>query len=205
MLKRVFNGARLLTRIAELKGRLGLYAAKQAGKATIGFASAAFLAVVAVIGLHSAAYIALAPYLGSAGALAAVSVVGLGFAAVVLLISRGYARRNASSIPDKELREEITMQQERLRSMFGISDQDDGNAQTNGKFSSNGATHSEGKIDPKIIAAAGLAAAGLLGPSRIFRSLRFTAALVSTAALVNKAMHQDWNQNGNGADPPDHS
>ncbi len=195
MLTRVSHGASLLTRIVELKGRLALYTAKQASKVIIGYACAAALTVAAVIGLLCAAYLALIPYLGYAGALAALSGAGLGCALVVLLVTRNYAGKSTPAIPDSELREEIDVKKEQLRETIGISDKDD-HSQSGSHYSSNGSAHFESKIDPKLIAAAGIAAAGFLGPLRIFRSIRFAAALASTAALVNKAVQQ--NSNGNG-------
>jgi hypothetical protein len=189
MLSRAFNVAALVTRIGELKARLSLAAVRQAGVTTIGYAAAALLAVAAVCGFLGAGYIALSRLLGPAEALAVISGVGLGISALVLLATYLYSRTNAG----KDLRVQISDEEKLLRSAVGMTEPDKNASGDKERPVSDSSAQAFSNVDPVVIAAAGFAVAGLLGPARLIRVMRFTIGIGSAAALINRAMRERQN------------
>jgi len=189
MLSRAFNVAALVTRIGELKARLSLAAVRQAGVTTIGYAAAALLAVAALCGFLGAGYIALSRLLGPAEALAVISGVGLGISALVLLATYLYSRTKAGN----DLRLEISEEEKLLRSAVGMTEPDKKASGEKEQSVSDSSSHAFSNVDPVVIAAAGFAVAGLLGPARLIRVIRFTLGVGSAAALINRALRERQN------------
>jgi hypothetical protein len=189
MFKRLLTAAARIARLTELKIMGGIATVKQTGMVVVGVAAATVLALIALCGLHGALFLILAPYWGAAGALAAVSALGLCIAALGVVSVHGYAKKIGPALSAEQIEREIDLEEQRLRATFGVHDQD--KESTNGQYmphksDANGSPWG----DPKVLSAVGIATAGLLGPTRILRTVRMTAGIVSTVALVNRALHE---------------
>jgi hypothetical protein len=206
MLKRLYNVACMAVGLAEIKGEIVAAVCARMLRALAAYTAAAALAFVALCGLLFAAFLALIPYMGQAGALAAVSGGALSLAAIVWMVTWLATRPEEAAESVETLRDRFDAKEMKLKEAFGAGDPKpnsngsqagDNGALPNGAASA-GSNPSDlmsmfKTVDPKFIAAAGLAAAGLLGPVRLLRVIRIGAMLASTTAIVNRTMESARN------------
>lgn len=186
LLSRIGRAVAAVTHIGELRAQPSLAALRHTGVTTLGYAAAALLATVSACGVLGAGYIVLARHLGPAEALAVISGVGLGLSAIVWLAAYRYGQIRAVG----GLRDELSKEERVLRSTVGLS-QSDEPASADGTRTVTGPSLSPSPgVNPMTLAAAGIAAAGLLGPSRLFRLIRIGVGVGSVAALITRAARE---------------
>lgn len=187
MFTRVFNVAGLIARLAEWKSMLALYATRRSAMAVGGYFAAATLAALGLCVLLGAGYIAIVEFVGPAIALGAIGALLLLIATVVALVARRHGRTPENGITEASTREKVARGEKLLLSMLGFSDADNDaqkqRAQVRDETPSNTSLN-----DPKVMLAAGFAVLGLLGPGRVFRTIRIASAIGSVVALANRAV-----------------
>jgi len=195
MFTRAFNVAGLLVQIAEWKASLIAFAARRSMIAMLGCLIAVIVALGGLAILLGAGYVALETIVGVPIAMAATGAFLLLIASLIWLIARQRGKSTESTTTEREVRGYIARDKELLSSMLGINNNEAESARRSGpRVRPSAQTASSVNLDnPKVLMAAGFALLGLLGPGRLFRTIRIATALASVTALANRAIseHQD--------------
>lgn len=196
MLTRLFHVADLIVRIAEWKACLLGFAAKRSAIAMLGHLVAAIVALGGLAVLLGAGYVALEVIVGASIAMVLVGVFLLLSASLIWFIANQHGKSTGRAMTERDARKIAARDGELLRSMLGMTNDD---PEPNSKRSRPRIQSSpesdaiKGLDNPKVAMAAGFALLGLLGPGRLFRTVRIATALASVAALANRAIieHRD--------------
>ncbi len=199
MLKRVFNVAGLIVRIAEWKVCVLAASARRSAIALLGYFVAAIIAFGGLMALLGAGYVALEEVVGASLAMVAVGAVLLLIASAVWLIARGRGRGTGEDLSEHDARSRLVRDEEMLLRKLGMNT-DEAKAGTSGderRVARATVPESVTGIDnPKVILAAGFAMLGLLGPVRLLRTVRIATAVGSIAALANRAINEHRDKRG---------
>lgn len=193
MFTRAFNVIGLFFQIIGWKARLHVLAVRRSVFAMLGFLVAAIVALGGLMILLGAGFVALEAIVGVSIAMVAVGVFLLFIAITIWILASQRGKGTGEAMTENETQQRAAKDEEELRSMLGMTREED-------KPSSNRPgprTHSslqpdsaDGLDNPKVVLAAGVALLGLLGPGRLFRSMRFAAALASITALAYRAVNE---------------
>lgn len=202
MLSRAFEVMGLVVRIAEWKATMLGFSVKRSAIAMLGYLIAAIVALGGMVVLLGAGYVALEAIAGVAIALSAVGVSLLLIASIIVIIANRRGRSTGHAPTEEDVRESAASDEELLRARLRLSNK--GAKQSfEGPASQSDAV--KGLENPKVAMAAGFALLGLVGPGRLFRTVRIATALWSMAALAHRAIneHGDKKATPGSPSPPD--
>ena len=204
MLTRAFNVIGLIVRIAEWKVHLLAFAARRSAIAMLGYLIAAVVAFGGVAILLGAGYVALEAIVGVSVALAVVGVFLLVVASVIWILANRRGRSTGQSITEHDAWENVARDEELLRSKLGMNNNEtkpDSKRSEPRTRPSPQTDSDEGLDDPMVLVAAGFAMLGMLGPGRLFRTVRIATALASVTALANRALNEHRDKQGTQGAP----
>lgn len=199
MLTRMLSAVGLIVRIAEYKASLAGLAAGRSAFAVSGSLIAGLVALGGLATLSGAAYIALEAFVGDTIALAAIGGLLLLVATVIWAVANRRGSRGGASLPEKEARKNVAKDEAMLRSMLGLNDDEPRNDGARPRPRTPPSPEFDIGVmleNPKLLMAAGIAMIGLLGPGRMFRTLRLATAIGSIAALANRVMKEQRETQG---------
>ncbi len=199
MLTRLFSIAGLIVRIAEWKASLLAFAARRSAIAMMGYLVAAIVALGGLAVLLGAAYVALEAVVGASLAMAAVGVFLLLAASLIWIVSYQRGKSKGQVMTEHDAWKNVARDEEMLRSLLGLTnDEDKPNFKRPGPSTqpSPQSNAMEGFDNPKVAMAAGFALLGLLGPGRLFKTVRIATALASVAALAHRAINEHAEKQG---------
>lgn len=191
MFTRAFNVVGLIVRIAEAKASLLAFAARRSVVAMLGYFIAAIVALGGLAILLGAGYVALEAIVGVSIALTAVGVCLLLIASLIWIIANRREKGTGEPMTEDDVRKNVARDEDLLRSKLGMTnDEDKPNFERPGPRTRSSPQFDSFKSldDPKVLMAAGFALLGLLGPGRLFRTVRIATALASIAALASRAI-----------------
>ncbi|MCC5785291.1 MAG: hypothetical protein JJU33_01165 [Phycisphaerales bacterium] len=189
MLTRAFNVIGLVVRNAEWKAHLAAFAAKRSVIAMLGYLIAAIVALGGLSILLGAGYVTLVPIVGVPYAMAAVGVFLLLIASLIWLVASQKGKGTDDTLTEHQARENAERDAEQLRSALGLTD-DEPDAKPGGPPTQTSEQSDVTKAlkDPKVAIAAAVATLGLVGPGRLFRTVRIAAGIASIAAIANRVI-----------------
>lgn len=199
MLTRMLSAAGLIVRIAEYKASLAGLAAGRSAFAVLGSLIAGLVALGGLATLSGAGYIALEAFVGGTTALAVIGGILLLVATVILIIANRRGSRGGASLPEKDARKNVAKDEEMLRSMLGMNKDEPKNDGVRAAPRTPPTPEFDFGVmlnNPKLLMAAGIAMLGLLGPGRMFRTVRLATAIGSIAALANRVMKEQRETRG---------
>ena len=190
MLTRAFNVIGLVVRNAEWKAHLATFAAKRSVIAMLGYLIAAIVALGGLAILLGAGYVTLEPIVGVPYAMAAVGVFLLLIASLIWLVANQKSKGTDDSLTEPEARKNAERDAEKLRSALGLTDEDEPDDTPAGPHSQDSEQSDVTRAlkDPKVAIAAAVATLGLVGPGRLFRTVRIAAGIASIAAIANRVI-----------------
>lgn len=191
MLTRVFNVAGLIVRLAKWKVLLAALSVKRSIIAIIAQIFAAFVALGGMAVLLGAGFVALEAVIGVSLALTAVGLFLLIVASVIWMVAKKQGKSMVESVSESEVREHDASDEQRLVSQLGITNDEERPKMNEAgtQYRSAAESDSTNNFDnPKVALAAGFAMLGLLGPGRMFRTVRLASSVGSIIALTGRAI-----------------